>query len=316
MTKAHTLLAGLAVAVGAFLVAAVPAYAEFTSGTKGLAQGTGEVVQLQIEVGGGTITCFGLESASKLKWTIENESGSMVEKGPRLIYKIEKWGECTASGKEVKEAPTTIGECELEAKDSGEQTKGEVSVLSTCTATISEPKCEVKIPSGSNKSFKEITLGSAGAASENLVLPPTLTGVTTEVSSGCSAVGIKASKVGKVSAFVEAFHVKPPRSPTMTLTGQRLYNMASPNGMLTVANTRMAAQTAMQISIRESAGAPFSFGEPGWATCRGSIAGQGNCTFEMKSKATLGSLELGMLSVATDGGGAISAWSFIDLRRE
>ncbi len=204
--KVLTILVGV---VGTLLVGAPAALAEFKSVEKGSEGKTGSSV-LNLEAGGATIVCAPEEETKgDGTWIIENKEKGHVEKGPDLIVKSKTWGECKAKAKgiEAKEGKVTGSECELEAEQPKEETRGLAKIISNCTFKIELKKesiCEIKIEASENKELKEVDMVHSGEKNENLILSFELGGVKTKTSgSACTTAEITSTTSGKLDDGVE-----------------------------------------------------------------------------------------------------------------
>lgn len=302
-------LTALATASSAlFLLIAPIASAEFIANSS---KGNGEVVEMTVEAGGGTVVCDALtESASKATWTIKTEGGAASDKGPRLGYAVSNWGKCDVSSGSLKEVEATMGACEQEVKSPGEQLKVTGTVLSACTVKVAGG-CEITVASEGNKALKEVLLESAGAESENMIMQYALTGVTTKAS-GC--LGVESSSTGKVSGSVELLSVQPtPLRPTMTLGGTQVYTAGAPNGTITITNTGPTQQVLLW-SLLETPGTPFTLEPTELAACKKkTFTNRETCPFKAMSNRA-GTLTIAIQS-QSNLGAARPAWDGIDLRR-
>jgi hypothetical protein len=204
MIKAR-LLIGSVVTAAALLASAVPAFAGFESKNGESDKGTGEVLEVTFEAGGGTVTCKAYtEGASKAEWTVE-EAGKAQAKGPDLQIDISKWGEC-ASSKPVT-GSVKISECTLEIEQIEEQTKLIGKLVKECT--IEAPLgCTIKLGTSTNKALKTVNAGHIEATSKNTLIAPEISNLVTEVNSTCESLGIHKSETGKISGFGEASSVQ------------------------------------------------------------------------------------------------------------
>jgi hypothetical protein len=203
----------LACMVGALLVCAPAALAEFKSVGKG-SEGKTSSSALNVEAGGATIQCAPEEETKgDGTWVIENKEKTHVEKGPDLIVKSKTWGECKAKagGIETKEGAVTGSECELGAEEPKEESRGLADVVSNCTFKIEVKKesiCEIKVEAGENKELNEVGMGHSGENNENLILSFELGGVKTKTSgTACTTAKITSTTSGKLDDGVEGKNV-------------------------------------------------------------------------------------------------------------
>jgi hypothetical protein len=204
MIKAR-LLIGFVVTAAALVASAAPAYAGFESKNTGSDKGTGEILEVTFEAGGGKVTCQAYtEGASKAEWTVE-ESGKAQEKGSSLRIDVSKWGECTTST--IVKGSVKVSECGLEIEEIGEQTKLTGKLVKECI--LEAPLgCTIKMGTSANKALKTIDAGHIEESSNNTLIAPEVSNLVTEANSTCESVGIKKSETGKVSGFGEAFSVQ------------------------------------------------------------------------------------------------------------
>ncbi len=184
----------LAVTVGmlaTLAVIAVPAFAEFESGSSS-STGTVKVGTITIEGGGATLTCTSAEG----KWTILS-GGKASKKGTNEQLDFEKYTGCKVKTSLVTVTPT-MSPCTLELEQTaGKSTaigsivgscKTEVKVLGTCTITAT----------GSN--LTENVLNNVGANNE---IKANDKGITTKpAGSGC--IGVKETNEAKEKAIATA----------------------------------------------------------------------------------------------------------------
>jgi hypothetical protein len=222
MIKQRTM--GLAVAICVFGVITTPAFAEFQS-YKDETRGSGEIVELNLESGGGTVSCQAYsESKSAAGWTIENE-GKPATKGPDLAISVEKWGECNAKSGELKEVKAEVKGCEVEAKDPGEETRATGKLLTTCT--VKAGTCEIIAEPKENKELTGTYVYSSGEKEENLILRPSISGVTTTTKGTCP--GIKPSKEGKMFGVTQLLQISPVIRVEYTISVNKYYYTPSNN---------------------------------------------------------------------------------------
>ncbi len=149
-----------------------------------------------LEVGGAQITCNAVEEGqSKAKWTVLNKEGKAEKAGPTLKLIVATWGKCQVKTKTIKEAEATIGECEMEIKQPQEQAKGLVRIVKGCT--INTVLCEIKVTPQS-EALETIETAENGENGEDAGLDPAFTGVSTEVSKGCSSDNIQSTSKGSM----------------------------------------------------------------------------------------------------------------------
>jgi hypothetical protein len=191
----------ISVMVGAGGVLTGPAFGEFQSSK---AKGSGEVVELQIEAGGGKVICQNFSPPTKdVAWTIKS-GGVETTKGAGLLSKIESWGECTIESGSIAKTKATLGSCDLELKQSGTETEILGGLDNTCTVTSGA--CEIKADQSSNEKLNAVNLEFAGEADESLIFEPLVTNLTTLVS---SCPGVTATTKGKFTGLTELELVKP-----------------------------------------------------------------------------------------------------------
>jgi hypothetical protein len=287
MTRGRWLIC-IAVLAGALFVAATPAYAEFES-PSGKTTGAGENVELNLEAGGGTITCQAFfEGASAAGWTIESE-GKAATKGTELLLDIKKWGECKAKSSEIKELEATLSECELKIKAPGEETVASGEVVKTCIAKILF--CEIKVEAGSEKNtgLKEIPVADSGEENENLIVQPAITNIKT-IASGCP--GVKSSSEGKLKGIAEIKGARSKPTPDLRMSLTRVYfninNVNERNGMVTVSNKGLM-QKPTTWSIFESPPGTFESATIGETACKTKLYAQfEKCSFATEVKAARG----------------------------
>ncbi len=253
MTRAK-ILTGLTV-VGLLLTSATPAFAEFESKNGSSNQGKGEVYGAAFEGGGARITCEAPEEeeeeASRAAWAVAGKEGKSQKKGPNLQVKIETWGECQTKASGLKEAETKLSACEMELKQTEEQTKAPVKIVNTCTIKVGT--CEVKINSQEPKALE---LSSGGGNAENTQLIPAVSGMVWEVNSGCASLGIEASKAVAFAGAAE-----------LDLVEDNPLAYQSKGGKFTDHQTKLTllgekeTETAGTIACEESTYAPGSKGK-------------------------------------------------------
>jgi hypothetical protein len=234
-----TVSLGLAVVVGALLLFAAPAFAEF-EGIK-TSTGTGEMYETILEAGGGTVTCQAYEeSTSAAKWAIKNGK-TEAEKGSNLLINIEKWGKCEAKSKELKGVPATLSECGLELVQTGTQNKVPVNIVKKCT--VKAGTCEIGIAAGNE--LTKAFMADAEVENKNLLVEPEISNVVTTTSGVCA--GVTGSKEGKLSGVAELklVHLVLPVFE-ITVTRQR-YDANNRIGTLTIKNRTNAQQTVNRI---------------------------------------------------------------------
>lgn len=235
--KATTSL-GLTIIVGALLLYAAPAFAEFEGSKSG---GSGEVTDATLEAGGGTVTCQAFEEgSSKAKWVIKNGT-TEAEKGADLLVKVEKWGKCTAESSGIK-SEANFSECEMELVQTS--TSGKVLVNLPKSCTIKASLCEIFIEPG--KELKMALAADSGSENKNLLDLPEVSGVTTVTKGLCP--GIKSGKEGKLLGMAEMklVHYAMPVFEVAVL--RQLYNGLNTTGVLKILNTTNAQQTVAEVS--------------------------------------------------------------------
>jgi hypothetical protein len=188
MTRTKTLL-GLTLLLGALLISAAPAFAEFESKNGSSNQGKGEIYEATLEGGGARVSCQAEEGVSKAEWTVENSEGKAQKKGPDLQVNVAGWGECQTKASGLKAVATKISACEMAVKQATEETTVPLKIVKACTITVSS--CEIKIGSQEPKGTE---LETTGSNAENTRLTAAVSGMVWEVSSGCAALGVAASK--------------------------------------------------------------------------------------------------------------------------
>ncbi len=222
MIKQRTM--GLAVAICAFGIITTPAFAAFQSYKDGT-RGSGEIVELTLEAGGGTVSCqASTESQGTAGWTIENE-GKPVTKGPDIAISPEKFGECDAKSGELKEVKAEVKGCEVETKDPGEETRATGKLLTNCIVKVGP--CEIIAPASENKELTGTYVYSSGEKEENLILQPSISGVTTTTKGTCP--GIKSSKEGKMSGVTQLLQISPVARVEYTISVNKYFYTPSNN---------------------------------------------------------------------------------------
>lgn len=111
-----------------------------------------------------------------------------------------------AEAKGIKEAKVSSGECKIETKESGEEEKVPLAIISACGVKIETGKeiCEVKLEPSENKELKEMTMVHSGIKNENMILNFAETNLATAVTgTGCAGDGISSSKTGELEGAAE-----------------------------------------------------------------------------------------------------------------
>jgi hypothetical protein len=227
------ILQWLLIAAVVALAVASPAFAEFKSQIKATSSGKGEGIEMALKAGGAMVKCLAFkEASSKAPWAIKGSKGE-AEKGEHLIVKLESWGECKAEATGLKGVTPELGKCEFEFKQIGEQAKVVGTVLNSCVIKVG--LCEITIGPEENKELKETDLYDSGEASENLIVEPMISGLTTKAGSGCKADGIESSKSGTLKGSTEEQSVAAAAAAEYTIRAvPEVYNAIHVNGVVQI----------------------------------------------------------------------------------
>jgi hypothetical protein len=233
------LCAVFALVMGASCVAVAPAFAEFESAKKETG-GSGENIELKFETGGGKIVCQAFtESSSKIAWTIKKE-GKAASKGPELVSKIEKWGECSATFKGLEKPKVELGACEVEVEQPGSAREVSGTLVNTCTVKVAS--CEIKMEAKENKGLSAVELLSSGSGNENLAQELMLKKMKMTTAGECSAIGAGA-KEGTFSGWIELRGVKAALAPEFSITTSlRNFTTIGQTATITIKNISAVAQ--------------------------------------------------------------------------
>lgn len=237
MIKARMAL-GLVMALGALLVSAAPALAEFESlNTAG--QGKGNVVEVKLTGGGGTVECTNTEEATgRIGWTVKSE-GKEAKKGSALQVKVEGLSSCLAKSETIKEAPATLGQCEMETKQPKSETETLDTFIKECVVKVKvlEVTCEIKITTA-NKELSKVNLYDSGKENEELIVGPDVKGITDEVNKACETAGVKGGGGNVMQAYASLGGVRSTARGEMVIgASPRLFGTINTPATVTVINT-------------------------------------------------------------------------------
>lgn len=227
-----------AMMLGALLVSAAPAFAEFESKNGGSNQGKGEVYETVFEDGGATVTCDALEEGvSKAGWTVENKEGKAQKKGPDLLVKVTNWGKCQAKASGLKEIEAKVGECGIEIKQPEEQIKSPGAIATECIIHIST--CEIKVGPKNNQSLKEFETAQVENTEEHTSLGLAISNLAVEVNEACVTDGIQKSSTVQVRGAGAVRWVYDRNIPLKWVVGvgKRFINVTEPTTAITITHS-------------------------------------------------------------------------------
>jgi hypothetical protein len=229
------LLTGFAVMIGALLLVATPAFAEFESTLK-VTKGKGELIEIALEAGGAVVTCQAFtEGAGTASWTIRTAQGKEATNGTKLLVKPEVVSECLVKSSKIKQAKAAGPACEFELIQAHQERRIPLSILGLC---------QFVIHAGPSIASCNITLGASNrfrnsvSVTSNAILQPSLTNVITNANStNCNEDNIASSEEGELTGVWEMKGVQVQPLAELVAAGTRLfYNEKLSKGSVTITN--------------------------------------------------------------------------------